>query len=327
MNRRRSIIAVGLLGLWPAFARSQGSKRRYRIGYLLEQPLTEPPTRERAAFLRGLRELGYAEGTNLEIVYRSAESEPVFLPDLAAELVGMHVDVIMALTVAAARAAMKTTRTIPIVFIAGIDPVLAGMAKSLARPGGNVTGVTLLMPALEPKRLELLREMLPRAKRIAVLSSPGASATRLERQLLPSAAAQLGLALEAREIRDGRELVPALEKIAASKPDALLVLPAARLIGARRAIAEFALERRLPSIMGFSDYAEHGGLAAYAPSTAEQFHRLASYVDKILKGARAADLPIEQPVRIELALNLRTARALGITIPQTTLLRADRVIE
>lgn len=327
MNRRRSIMALGLLGLWPALARSQGAKRKYRIGYLLEQSLTEPPTRERAAFLRGLRELGYAEGANLEIVYRSAESEPTFLPDLAAELVAMHVDVIVALTVGAAYAAMKTTRTIPIVFIAGIDPVLAGLAKSLARPGGNVTGITLLMPALEPKRLELLRDMLPRAKRVAVLSSPTAGATRIERRELPSAAAQLGLALEAREIRDNSELAPALEKIAASKPDALLVLPAVRLIGARRAIAEFALQRGLPSMMGFGDYAEHGGLAAYAPSTAEQFHRLASYVDKILKGAKAADLPIEQPAKIELALNLKTARALGITIPQTILLRAHRVIE
>jgi putative ABC transport system substrate-binding protein len=327
MNRRRSIMALGLLGLWPALARSQGAKRKYRIGYLLEQSLTEPPTPERAAFLRGLSELGYAERANLEIMYRSAESEPTFLPDLAAELVGMPVDVIVALTVAAASAAMKTTRTIPIVFISGVDPVLAGLAKSLARPGGNVTGITLLMPALEPKRLQLLRDMLPRAKRVAVLSSSAAAATRLERHQLPSAAAQLGLALEPREIRDGDELVPALEKIAASKPDALLVLPTARLIGARREIAAFALQRGLPSMMGFGDYAEHGGLAAYAPSTTEQFHRLASYVDRILKGAKAADLPIEQPAKFELALNLKTARTLGITIPQLVLLRADRLIE
>jgi len=327
MNRRRSIVAVGLLGLCPAFARSQAPERKYRIGYLLEQSLTDPPTHERAAFLRGLRELGYAEGKNLEIVYRSAESEPEFLPDLAVELVGMQVDVIVALSVAAANAAMRATRTVPIVFIGGVDPVLAGWAKSLARPGGNATGVTLLMPALEPKRLELLREMLPRAKRIAVLSTPGARATRTERRLLQSAAAQLGLALEASEIPDGREVVPALLRIAASKPDALLVLPAQRLIGLRRVIAEFALERRLASVMGFGDYAEQGGLAAYAPSTAEQFQRLASYVDKLLKGAKAADLPIEQPVKIELAVNLKTARALGITIPRTTLLRADRVIE
>lgn len=299
----------------------------YRVGYLLDQPLIDPPTPERAAFLRGLREFGYIEGVNIEIVYRSSESEPAFLPDLAAELVGMRVDVIVALTVSSTYAAMKATRTIPIVFIAGVDPVLAGFAKSLARPGGNVTGITLLMPALEPKRLELLREMLPRAQRIAVLSAAAAAATTLERQQIRSAAAQLGLALEAREIRDSRDLIGALEKIASSKPDALLVLPTTRLIAARRAIAEFALEHRLPSIMGFGDYAQHGGLAAYAPNTAEQFHRLANYVDRIAKGTKPSDLPIEQPARLELSINLRTARALGLKVPQSILLRASRVIE
>ena len=327
MNRRRSIIALGLLGVWPVLARPQGAKRKFRVGYLIEQPLIEPPTRERAAFLRGLRELGYIEGANLEIVYRSAESEPAFLPDLAAELVGMRVDVIVALTVSAANAAMKATRAIQIVFIAGIDPVLAGFAKSLGRPGGNVTGITLLMPALESKRLELLREMLPRAQRIAVLSSAAAAATTLERQQIAPTAARLGVALEVREIRDIQELVAALKRIAASRPDGLIVLPTARLIAARRAIAELALAHRLPSIMGFGDYADHGGLAAYAPSTSEQFHRLASYVDKILKGAKASDLPIEQPAKIELVLNLKTAKALGIKAPQSILIRADRVIE
>lgn len=299
----------------------------YRVGYLLDQPLMDPPTPERAAFLRGLRELGHIEGVNIEIVYRSSESEPAFLPDLAAELVGMRVDVIVALTVNSTYAAMKATRTVPIVFIAGIDPVLAGFARSLARPGGNVTGITLLMPALEPKRLELLREMLPRSQRIAILGTAAAPATTLERQQIRSAAAQLGLVLEAREVSDSRELPAALETIAASRPDALLVLPTARLIAARRAIAELALKHRLPSIMGFGDYAQHGGLAAYAPSTAEQFHRLANYVDRIAKGTKPSDLPIEQPARLELSVNLRTARALGLKVPQSIFLRANRVIE
>ena len=327
MKRRRSIIALGLLGVCPVLARAQGSNRMHRVGYLLDQPLSDPPTPERAAFLRGLRELGYIEGVNIEIVYRSSESEPAFLPDLAAGLVAMRVAVIVALTVNSTYAAMKATRTIPIVFLAGIDPVLAGFAKSLARPGGNVTGITLLMPALEPKRLELLREMLPRAQRIAILGAAAATATTLERQQIRSAATQLGLTLEGREIRDSRELVAALKTIAASRPDALLVLPTARLIAARRAIAELALEHRLPSIMGFGDYARHGGLASYATSTSEQFHRLANYVDRIVKGTKAGDLPIEQPTRLELSINLKTARALGITIPRSVLLRADRVIE
>ena len=327
VKRRQAIVAFGLFGAFPALARAQGPRRIYRVGYLIDQPLVDPPSRERGAFLRGLRELGYLEGTNLEIVYRSSESDPTFLPELAAELVGMRVDVILALTLNSARAAMQATATVPIVFIFGVDPVQAGFARSLARPGGNLTGITLLMPELEPKRLELLREILPRARRIAVLSAPASAATTRERQQTRSAAAQLGVALEVHEARESGEVIPLLEKIAASKPDALLVVPTARLIAARSVIAEFALKHRLPSIMGFADYAQLGGLAAYAASTSEQFHRLASYVDRILKGAKAADLPIEQPTRLALSLNLKTARALGIAVPRSVLLRADQVIE
>jgi len=327
VKRRQAIIAFGLLGAFPAFARAQGRDRIYRVGYLVDQPLVDPPSRERGAFLRGLRELGYVEGTNLEIVYRSSESDPTFLPELAAELVSMRVDVILALTLNSTRAAMQATRTVPIVFIFGVDPVEAGFARSLARPGGNLTGITLLMPELEPKRLELLRELQPRARRVAVLSAPAAAATARERQKTRSAAAQLGLALEVHEVRQSDDVVHWLEKIAASKPDALVVHPTARLIAARSVIAEFALKHRLPSIMGFADYAQLGGLAAYAANTSEQFHRLASYVGRILKGAKAAELPIEQPSRLALSLNLKTARALGIAVPRSVLLRADQVIE
>lgn len=325
-ERRRSLLALALLGAVPRVASSQGEGRKYRIGYLLDQPLVDPPTPERAAFLRALRELGYVEGRNLEIVYRSSESDPSFLPDLAAELVAMRVDVILALTLASTQAAMQATRTIPIVFLFGVDPVRAGIARSLARPGGNATGITLLMAALEPKRLELLREMLPRARRIAVLSGPVATLPTARPQA-QTAAAQLGLELEMHEVREASEVLERLDRIAASKPDALLVVPTARLISVRSVIAEFCLRHRLPSVMGFGDYARQGGLADYATNTTEQFRRLASYVDRLLKGGKAAELPIEQPTRFELAINLKTARALGLTLPQPVLLRADRVIE
>jgi len=327
MKRRRSFVALALLSTFPRLALPQAGSRTYRIGYLIDQPLIEPPSRERAAFLQGLRELGYAEGRNLEIVYRSSESDPSFLPDLAAELVEMRVDAIVAPTQRSTRAAMRATRTIPIVFIFGVDPVQAGFAKSLSRPGGNVTGITLLMTALEPKRFELLRQMLPRARRIAVLSGPASGAVAREREAGIAAAAQLGLALEVYEVRGSRELLPQLEKVAASKPDALLVRPTTQLIALRSVIAEFALAHRMPSVMGFGDYAQRGGLADYAASTTEQFRRLASYVDRLLKGAKAAELPIQQPERLALTVNLKTAKAIGLTIPQSVLVRADRVIE
>ena len=328
MKRRRALIALALLGVLARAAPSRAADRKYRIGYLLDQPLLDPPTPERAAFLRGLRDLGYVEGRNLEIVYRSSESDPSFLPDLAADLVAMRVDVIIALTLNSTRAAMQATRTIPIVFLFGVDPVQAGFARSLARPGGNVTGITLLMGALEPKRLELLREMLPRARRIAVLTGPvAASPQARSAQDTKSAAAQLGFQLEGHEVREAGDVLPRLEKIAASQPDALLVIPTARLISVRSVIAEFCLKHRLPSVMGFGDYAQRGGLADYATSTSEQFRRLAGYVDRLLKGAKAAELPIEQPTTFELTLNLKTAGVLGLTIPQPVLLRANRLIE
>ncbi len=327
MKRRQAIVAFGLLGAFSIGALAQAPGRVYRIGYLLDQPLVDPPSRERAAFLRGLRELGYVEGKNLEIVYRSSESDPTFLPELAAELVGLRVDVIVALTLASTHAAKQATRTIPVVFIFGVDPIQAGFARSLARPGGNLTGITLLMPVLEPKRLELVRELLPRARRVAVLSEPVSDAVVRERQPMREAAAQLGLVLEPHHIRENSELPARLDSIAASRVDALLVLSTTRLIGARSAIAELARERRLPSIMGFGDYARLGGLAAYAADTAEQFHRLAGHVDRLLKGAKAAELPIEQPSRLALSINVKTARALGIEIPRSALLRADEVIE
>lgn len=325
--RRKLLFALAATILVARPAGAQPQTKVHRIGYLVNEPLAEPPTRERAAFLQGLRELGYREGANLEIEYRSSESNPEFLPDLAAELVARHVDVIVALAEASVRVAMKATQSIPIVFIAGIDPVRGGIARSLARPGGNVTGITLMLPDLEAKRLELLRALLPHARRIAVLrvAQPRALPPLLADTL--AATRQLGMTLESHAIRDLPDLTATLDRIARSRPDALLVRSDARLIAARGVIAKFALEKRIPSIMGVTDFAREGGLAAYATNVPAQFRRLASYVDRIFKGAWAGELPIEQPTKFEMIINLRTAKALEITIPQAVLVRADEVVE
>jgi putative ABC transport system substrate-binding protein len=327
MKRREALLACGAITLAP-LALAQGPQRGYRIGYLIDQPLIEPPSRERAAFLEGLRELGYVEGANLRIEYRSSESDPSFLPALAAELAAMRVDAIVATPNDPVHAAMKASRTIPIIFLIGDDPVRQGFAKSLARPGGNATGVTLLQPTLEPKRLQLVRELLPGARRIALLRAPSAASTTGEYAQLTSAAARkLGLTLEGYAIHRMDDLPAQLDSIAASKPDALVAVADQRLIAARKIIADFALARRLPSVMGVADYAQLGGLVAYATNIPGQFRRLASYVDRILKGAKPGELPIEQPTRFDLAINMSTARTLGVSVPQSLLLRADRVIE
>lgn len=328
MKRRAVLGAFAALSALPVLSRAQGPKRTYRIGYLIDQPLIEPPSRERAAFLQGLRGLGYIEGANLRIEYRSSETDPAFLPELAAELAAMRVDAIVAIPNAPVHAAMKASRTIPIVFLVGDDPVRQGFAKSLARPGGNATGITLLQPTLEPKRLELLRELLPRARRVAMLRAPSvASHTAEYAQFTSAAARKLGLTLEGHAIRDLDDLSAQLDKIAASRPDALVAVADQRLIAARKIVADFALSRRLPSIMGVADYAQLGGLVSYATNIPEQFRRLASYVDRVLKGVKPGELPIEQPSKFELVVNLKTAAALGVTVPRSVLLRADRVIE
>ena len=325
---RTAVVALSLLlGLgsisWPAVAYAQ---RIPRIGYLIESPLTEPPSPERRAFLDALRERGYVEGRNLVIEYRSAAGATDFVPELVAELVKTRVDLIFTVTPGPVVAAMRVAPAIPIVFVSGIDPVQYGFAKSLTRPGTNVTGVTLLAIDLSPKRLQLVRELLPHAKRIAVLQTDDPGNTQVWDRI-HAAGPTLGFALEAFEVRSAAELSRQLDLIAHAKPDVLLVLDSNFTIAMRGVIADFALGERLPSLMGFTGYASAGGLIAYAPSLPEAFRRAASYVDKILKGANPGELPIEQPTTFELVINLKTAKALGLTIPQSLLLRADEVIQ
>jgi len=322
MNRRDAVLALLALGAVPLDVLAQEKVRR--IGYLVMAPLTERPSPERAAFLDGLRALGYAEGRNLTIEYRSAEMAAEFLPELASDLVKAGVELIVAVESNSVGAALKASPTIPIVFVSIVDPVEMRFAQSLARPGKSVTGISLLGVNLSPKRLELLRDLLPRAKRIAVLRGYVGGG---EWTAIKPAAAKLGFELEPFWATDTAEFPRQLERIARAKPDALCVLTDSRMIAARGVIAEFALTHRLPSVMGFTGYTLAGGLISLAPNFTEQFRRAATYVDKILKGAKPGDLPIEQPSTFEMVVNLKTAKALGIKIPPLIMLRADRVIE
>ena len=325
-KRRNLILAIGAGAFAAPFATfAQG--KVWRIGYLILSPVTEKPSPERAAFLDGLRALGYIEGQNLKIEYRSAQLEPDFLPELALDLVKSGVEVIFVVESVVVRAALKATSTVPIVFVSTNDPIEMNFAKSLSRPGKNVTGITLLGATLAPKRLELLRDLLPAAKRIAVLRVSTSVGAHSEWLAIQPVAAKLGFTLESFQVRDSGEFQHQLALIARSKPDALCVLSDNRTISARSILADFALANRLPSIMGFAGYAQAGGLLSLAPNFTDNFRRAATYVDKILKGAKPGELPIEQPSTFELTVNLKTAKALGIKIPPSILVRADRVIE
>jgi putative ABC transport system substrate-binding protein len=329
MNRRDAILSFIALGAaaGPLAALAQQPEKVRRIGYLVMAPLTETPSPERSALLEGLRALGYVEGRNLAIEYRSAEMEADFLPQLATELVKSGVELIFAVESNVVIAAMKATPSLPIVFVSIADPVELKFAQSLGRPGKNVTGITLLGVNLAPKRLEMLRELLPSAKRIAVLRGSAGTGTSGEWAAIMPAAAKLGFKLELFPVRDAASFPHQLQAIARAKPDALCVLTDSRTIAARRIIADFAVANRLPSVMGFSGYPAAGGLMSLAPNITEQFGRAAAYVDKILKGARPSELAIEQPSTFDLVINLKTAKALGIAVPQSQLIRATRVID
>ena len=328
MTRRRFLFLVcGGVAAAAIESRAQTQGKIPRIGYLVLQPLVEPPTAERAAFLQGLRELGYVEGRNIHIEYRSAEGEVEFLPALATELVQKNVDVIVATSTEPVKAAMQVTRTIPIVMTSVGNPVANGLIKSLAHPGGNVTGLSLLADELAGKRLQLLREVLPRARRVAVLRNVQNRVVQLEWKSTQTAAANFGLTLLPFELGHPDAVSRMLTSVAKTRPDALLLLIDPRVVSYSGIIIEFATRNRIPSFAGWSNFAELGGVLSYSPSLPALFQRAAKYVDKILKGAKPGELPVELPTRFELVLNLKTAKTLGITIPNSILLRADKVIE
>ena len=307
------------------FGHAQQPARVFRIAFLGSGgPVEADPRLD--AFRQGLRDLGYVEGRTLTIEYRWAEGKMERLPALAAELVALKVDVIVASGTPTALAAKNATTTIPVVFATGGDPA-GTLVSSIARPGGNVTGLSLVGPELVARQLQLLKEAVPKASRVAVLSNPDNPYTLTMVKEVETAARSLKVRTHLVESRGGAATDAAFDAMVRVRPNALLVLFDPILTGQRARIAELANRHRLPSMYPHREYAEAGGLMAYGASLTDLYRRAATYVDKILKGARPADLPVEQPIKFELVVNLGTARSLGLTIPQAVLLRADETIK
>jgi putative ABC transport system substrate-binding protein len=329
VDRRRFLLTslAGVLAA-PLVAEAQQAAKIARIGWLGDKPAGNPHVRE--AFLQGLRDLGYVESRNLVIEYRAAEGNFERFPALAAELVALKVDIIVATGTPAALAATQATRTLPIVFIAVGDPVTSGLVTSLARPGGNVTGSSILDPDLVGKCLEQLKQAVPGISRVAVLWHPGVFPERTEKDILKGAevaARSLGVRLQFVEARGPADFDRAFSEMTRARATALTVLSSLMFFNERRRLVDLAAKNRLPAVYTARDYVDAGGLMAYGANPADLFRRAATYVDKILKGAEPADLPVEQPTKFELVINLKTAKALGLTIPPSLLLRADQVIE
>ena len=326
-TRRELLIAFGAVVMSrPVAVMAQQSAKLRRIGFL--SPFARAVTvSSEDAFRQGLRELGWIEGQNIAIEYRYAEDKTERLPDLVTDLVRLKVDVIVASVGVDALAAHKVTQTIPIVMAAGGDPVATGIAASLARPGGNVTGSSQMSHELAGKRLELLKEIVPKLSRVAVFWNPQRTPSTVNWNEMQLPARRLGVQLHSLEVRSADDYEKAFNEAVKARASALILTPDPLIDAHLRQIAEFATKNRLPSIFHLTQFVEAGGLAAYGVNRPELFRRAANYVDKILKGARAGDLPIEQATKFELALNLRTAKAIGISIPQSLVLRADKVIE
>jgi putative ABC transport system substrate-binding protein len=330
VQRRQFLIAAGALLATPLAADGQQAAKIPRIGYLTTSLAASPHLPE--AFRQGLRDLGYVEGRNVMIDYRDAEGKVDRLPALAAELVALKVDVIVTGTsTLAARVAKEATRTIPIVFGGVGDPVESELVTSLARPGGNVTGLSTLGPELVGKRLELLKQALPGVDRVAVLWLPGALGERTDKEMLTGAdvaARALGVRLQFVEAtRDPADFDRAFSDMTRARAGALTVLPSNRFSRERRRLVDLAAKNRLPTVYTSREFVDAGGLMSYGANSADLHRRAATYVDKILKGAKPGDLPVEQPTKFELIINLKTAKDLGLTIPQSVLARADDLIQ
>jgi putative ABC transport system substrate-binding protein len=327
MERRTfmTLVSGGLLAA-PLAAEAQPAGRVYRVGVLLAAPVSAVGANVQA-FRQGLRELGYVEGQNLTLELRGMTTAESRMDHLAADLVRSKTDVLVTWTTPATLAAKRATNTVPIVMVSVGDPVGAKLVASLSRPGGNVTGITSVSLELTGKQLQLLTDLRPGATRIAVLrNSTNPSAALIWRET-QTAARALGVQLQLVDVRDPRELEAAFAAMGRERPPGLLVLADAMFLAERSRIAELAQKARLPTAFARSENVEAGGLVSYGPKLTEQFRQAAVYVDKILKGAKPADLPVERPTKFELVINLKTAKALGLTIPQSLLLRADEVIQ
>ena len=327
MKRREFISLVGAAAAWPLAARAQQVGKTSQIGYLgVSSPSLEPHYVE--AFRQKLRELGHVEGKNIAIEYRWAEGQDDRLPNLASELVRLKPDVIVTTGTPGAVAAMQATKTIPIVMASSADPVGSGLVASLARPGGNVTGFTILGPELEGKRLELLKQAVPGLSRLAVLWNPSNPGIVSYFETVKNAGRALQISLgPVVEVRRSDELDNAFTAIASARPHALVVIADRFLLSHRKQIVEFAAVKRLPTMYPYREYVDAGGLMSYAPSNIELFLGTAIYVDKILKGAKPGDLPIQEPTKFELVINLKTAKALGLDVPLHLQQLANEMIE
>jgi putative ABC transport system substrate-binding protein len=327
---RKELICLALSTILLALglpAQAQQAKKIAKIGYLV-------PSTPAAAlhlveeFRQGLRELGYVEGKTFVLELRYGEGRFERLPELARELVGLKVDVIVARTDPAIAAVKRETQTIPIVMGTSTDPVGTGFVASLARPGGNVTGLSSISPELSGKRLELLREVIPGLSRVAFLWNPDVRGAMFDYKATEGAARSLRLQLQSVEVLRAEDLDRAFSAVTKERAQAL-ILPAGNPVGFanRGQIASFAQRNRLPSMYANSEFVDAGGLMSYGPNLADNFRRAATYVDKILKGTKPADLPVEQPTKFELVINLKTAKQIGVTIPPNVLARADKVIK
>jgi putative ABC transport system substrate-binding protein len=326
MNRKIRVwlLITGLLTTGVA-AEAQQAARIPRIGILVSGGSASVSLPRVEAFRQRLRELGYVEGKNILIEYRSAEGKRERLPDLAAELVRLKVDVIVT-TGGAVLAAKKAGATIPIVVAGAADPVGSGLVSSLARPGGNITGLSLMTPDLDGKRLELLKEGFPKVVRVAFLWEPGGSRGNLTLTEMESAAKALGVKLLSLEVRSLDDFEKAFARAKRERAQALITTPSGLINSQQRQVLDFAVKNRLPAMYPYSEFVDAGGLMSYAPNYTDLFRRAADFVDKILKGTKPEDIPVEQPMKFDFVVNLITAKQIGVKVEPNVLVRATRVI-
>jgi putative ABC transport system substrate-binding protein len=326
--RPATAVALLLLSAFLGTPAPQAAEKVPRIGYL-NLGSESDPVRQRwlEAFREGLRELGYVEGQSIAIESRWAEDTHDRVPALAADLVRSKVDIIVTTSGAATQAVQQASRTIPIVMATTNDAVGSGLIASLSRPGGNVTGQTIVAADLAAKQVQLLKEVAPKVSRVALLTNPNNPASASFSREAHAAARALGVRLQTWEARNPQEIDSAFAAMAKERAGALLILPDGIFVSQRRQIAELAVRRRLPSVYGMGEYAEAGGLMTYSASFLDMHRRAAAFMDKILKGAKPADLPVAQPTKFELVINVRTAKAIGLAIPPSLVQRADQIID
>ena len=328
MKRRTLLVSLAASAIAPLASLAQAPGKVWRVGFLSVRHLDFVDSDSYyGPFTQGMRELGYVVGKNLVIEWRSAEGDASRLPELAAELVRLKLDILVTAGTPASRAAQKATTTIPIVMISVADPVGSNLIKSFARPGGNSTGLSNMGFELGPKQLEMLLEMVPKNSRVAHFSNPTNAASVLVNKNIQVAAQKLGVKLQTVEASTPQEIATGFTEMVRQNVKALIVPSEALFLQQKIQIVELATKHRLASIAGYADYVEAGGLMSYGQNLGENFKRAAIFVDKIFKGAKPGELPVEQPTRFELAINLKTAKALGLKVPQSILIQATKVIE